>query len=69
MPVGKVKWFDAIKGYGFIIDEDGDDVFVHFTAIESKRHFRTLDEGDDVEFELVKDNSNKKADYVRVIND
>ena len=67
MPVGKVKWFDANKGYGFIIDDEGDDVFVHFTAIESKREYRTLDEGDDVVFELVNSENGKKADSVRVI--
>lgn len=69
MPVGKVKWFDEKKGYGFIIDEDGDDVFVHFTAIEanSKRHFRMLDEGRNVEYELIEDDKGKKAECVRVI--
>lgn len=49
---GKVKWFDAQKGYGFIEREDGDDVFVHFSAIEDEG-FKTLDEGAEVEFEIV----------------
>ena len=49
---GKVKWFDAQKGYGFIEREDGDDVFVHFSAIEEDG-FKTLEEGQDVEFEIV----------------
>jgi CspA family cold shock protein len=50
---GRVKWFSAEKGYGFIEREDGaGDVFVHFTAIQSDG-FRTLNEGDRVEFEIV----------------
>ena len=50
--VGKVKWFSAEKGYGFIAREDGDDVFVHFSAIQDEG-FKTLAEGQDVEFEIV----------------
>lgn len=50
--VGKVKWFNAEKGYGFIEHEGGEDVFVHFTAIQGDG-FRTLEEGQDVEFEIV----------------
>lgn len=49
---GKVKWFNAEKGYGFIEGEDGKDVFVHFSAIEQEG-FKTLDEGQEVEFEVV----------------
>ncbi|KOR76295.1 cold shock domain-containing protein [Paenibacillus solani] len=49
---GKVKWFNAEKGYGFIETEDGGDVFVHFSAIQSEG-FKTLEEGQDVEFEIV----------------
>ena len=48
---GRVKWFDAKKGFGFIEQEDGDDVFVHFRAIVSEG-YKTLDEGQEVEFEL-----------------
>jgi len=52
MPRGKVKWFNDAKGYGFIEqDEGGDDVFVHFSAIQAEG-FRTLREGQEVEFEL-----------------
>ncbi|MBE6113414.1 MAG: cold shock domain-containing protein [Peptococcaceae bacterium] len=49
---GKVKWFNAEKGYGFIEGQDGKDVFVHFSAIEQEG-FKTLDEGQEVEFEVV----------------
>lgn len=49
---GTVKWFNATKGFGFISTEEGEDVFVHFSAIQSDG-FKTLDEGDEVEFEIV----------------
>ena len=52
MSTGKVKWFNAEKGYGFIEGQDGKDVFVHFSAIEQDG-FKTLDEGQEVEFEVV----------------
>lgn len=48
---GTVKWFNDSKGYGFIEKPDGDDVFVHFSAIEADG-FRTLAEGEEVEFEI-----------------
>ena len=50
---GTVKWFNAAKGYGFIQRENGEDVFVHFSAIQSQG-YRTLDEGSKVEFEVTK---------------
>ncbi|MGI6662024.1 MAG: cold shock domain-containing protein [Bacillota bacterium] len=49
---GRVKWFNAEKGYGFIERDDGPDVFVHYTAIQSDG-FRTLNQGDFVEFDIV----------------
>lgn len=60
---GKVKWFNAEKGYGFIEREDGGDVFVHFTAIQADG-FRTLEEGQAVEFDVVKGDRGEQATNV-----
>lgn len=51
METGTVKWFNSSKGYGFITREEGDDVFVHFKAIQGDG-YKSLDEGDRVEFEV-----------------
>ncbi|MEJ2734467.1 MAG: cold shock domain-containing protein [Anaerolineae bacterium] len=49
---GVVKWFNEQKGYGFIARDGGDDVFVHYSAIQDQGGFRTLNEGDHVEFSI-----------------
>ncbi|MCZ6632743.1 MAG: cold-shock protein [bacterium] len=51
MPEGRVKWFNESKGYGFIEQDEGEDVFVHYSAILGDG-FKTLNEGDTVEFEV-----------------
>ena len=56
---GRVKWFNAEKGYGFIEREDGGDVFVHFSAIQEDR-FKTLEEGQVVEFDIVEGEEDRK---------
>ena len=53
MATGKVKWFDERRGFGFITQEGGEDVFVHFSSIQGEG-FKTLSEGDPVEFEATK---------------
>ena len=53
MPTGKVKWFDPKKGYGFIIGDEGQDVFVHYTSIIGEG-FRALKDGELVDYELTK---------------
>ena len=63
---GEVKWFDSQKGYGFIEREDGEDVFVHFSAIQEEG-FKSLSEGDEVEFEIVEgDRGLQAANVVKV---
>jgi len=63
---GKVKWFNEKKGYGFITMEDGKDVFVHFSAIQSEG-FKSLQEGDGVECEVTQGPKGPQAENVRVI--
>lgn len=67
MPKGKVKWFDAKKGFGFIVSDDGKDVFVHFSDISSEQSYKSLEEGAEVEFELVEDKKGQKASNVKVL--
>ncbi|MDZ7373760.1 MAG: cold-shock protein [candidate division KSB1 bacterium] len=64
MPRGRVKWFNEQKGYGFIQQEDGEDVFVHYTAIEEEG-FKTLQEGQEVEFDYVVGEKGLQATRVR----
>lgn len=67
MATGKVKWFDAKKGFGFIVSSDGKDVFVHFSDIASDQSYKSLEEGNDVEFEMIEDKKGHKASNVKVI--
>jgi CspA family cold shock protein len=60
MVTGKVKWFNAEKGFGFIEREAGEDVFVHFTAIQGTG-FKSLEEGQPVQFEIVQGNRGPQA--------
>ncbi len=66
MSKGTVKWFNDAKGFGFISQENGEDVFVHFSAIQAEG-FRSLAEGDRVEFDVVKGPKGYQAANVRRI--
>ena len=66
MEQGTVKWFNDSKGFGFLSRATGDDVFVHFSAIQSNG-FRSLQEGQQVEFNVVKGPKGFQAENVRVI--
>ncbi|MFC1509778.1 cold-shock protein [Candidatus Omnitrophota bacterium] len=66
MARGKVKWFDNKKGYGFITPEDGKDVFVHHTAIQGDG-YKTLDEGQEVEFDVVQGPKGEQAANVNKV--
>ncbi|HSN44488.1 MAG TPA: cold-shock protein [Propionibacteriaceae bacterium] len=67
MAQGTVKWFNAEKGYGFIaVDGGSDDVFVHYSAIESSG-FRSLEEGQHVEFEITQGPKGQQAEHVTAI--
>jgi CspA family cold shock protein len=60
---GRVKWFNAEKGYGFIESDEGGDVFVHFSAIQGEG-FKTLEEGEEVTFDVVQGNRGLQAENV-----
>ncbi len=66
MAQGTVKWFNAENGYGFIAVDGGADVFVHYSAIESEG-YRSLDEGQRVEFDVTQGQKGPQADKVRPI--
>jgi CspA family cold shock protein len=65
---GTVKWFNADKGFGFIEQENGDDLFVHFSEIQSTG-YRSLDEGAKVEFEITQGKKGMQASAVTVVKD
>jgi CspA family cold shock protein len=67
MARGTVKWFNEKKGYGFISQSDGTDVFVHYSAIEHEG-FKTLREGDEVEFEITEGPKGAQASRVVVVS-
>ena len=64
MALGKVKWFNDAKGYGFIVHDDGRDVFVHYSSIEGDG-FRSLNQGQDVEYEVSEGPRGLHASHVR----
>jgi cold shock protein len=66
MATGTVKWFNAEKGFGFIEREDGDDLFVHYSAIQTSG-YRTLEEGQRVEFDIGPGKKGEEAQNVRPI--
>ena len=63
MATGRVKWFSNQKGYGFITADSGEDVFIHYSAIEGVG-FKSLDEGEEVEFEMVQGPKGYQAEQV-----
>lgn len=67
MSTGNVKWFDRKKGYGFILGPEGQDVFVHYSSIQGDG-FRTLRDGEQVEYDLVKTQKGLQAAEVRQLS-
>ncbi len=66
MPTGKVKWFDGKKGFGFIQQENGEEIFVHYTDIKTDKQYKTLDKDLEVEFEIVEGARGLKAVNVTI---
>ena len=68
MSTGKVKWFNAEKGYGFIKTEEGKDIFVHYSSIQADG-YRTLEENQTVTFDVVESDRGQQASNVVVVNE
>ncbi len=69
MALSKVKWFDGKKGYGFLLNPDGgEDIFVHFSAIQSEQSFKILNQDAEVDFELDKTQKGLQAKNVREVS-
>lgn len=66
MATGKVKWFNAEKGYGFITSDEGKDIFVHYSSIQADG-FRTLEEGQKVSYDAVDSDRGQQASNVNII--
>ena len=64
MPNGRVKWFDSKKGYGFITQDDGTDVFIHFSEIKSDDEYKTLEQNQSVTFDVAEGNNGLHAKNV-----
>lgn len=67
MKTGKVKWFNAEKGFGFITNEDGKDVFVHYSSINCDG-YKTLEEGQTVTYELIENDRGQQAGNVTIVD-
>jgi CspA family cold shock protein len=66
MPIGRVKWFNNAKGYGFIVQDNGPEVFVHYSAIQGDG-YKTLVEGQEVEFEIAQSDKGPQAANVNKV--
>ncbi len=66
---GTVKWFNVAKKYGYITDENGNDIFVHVSGIENGRTYLGFNEGDEVEFDVVEGRKGPQAAGVALMND
>lgn len=67
MSTGSVKWFNDSKGFGFITTDEGNDVFVHYSAVQSEG-FKSLKEGDKVEFDVVDGDKGPQASNVTIVD-